>query len=445
MMGLFNTPDAPPANATGSEHWASTDPWLRFGNRTVIWFVGGLIVFSLVVSISGAVIASGKVTVEGNYQSIQHPEGGIVAKIHIKNGDLVEKGQPLISLDATEARANLEIVTARVRELSIQEARLLSEREDKDTFALPAGMSASNPAVAKIRAAQQSLFDARRIAQRGEQSMLEERINQVEDEMSGLKAQLIARTAEHEINETELAEIIPLYEKGYVNRTRIAPLRRESARLTGEVGRLRSDLARLKSSISETRLRKAQSRKQYLREVIDELSKVQAQLAEQSETQKKYTDILARTRIKSPRSGRVHALAAHTIGGVVTPASQIAMIIPQDQRLSVTARVAPVDIDRVRTGLTADIQFPAFNARITPRLAGRVAKVSPAEETDERGNSYFTAQIDIPPDELAKIGSDHPLRPGMPAEVFIETSYRSILSYLLKPLTDTLTFAFRER
>lgn len=441
MIDIFKTPTTPPS----SENWTSTDPWLRFGNRTVLGFLGSLVLLSLIVSISGAVIASGKVTVEGNYQTIQHPDGGVVTHIHVANGDLVTKGQPLVSLSTTQARANLDIVTARVRELSIQEARLLAEREDKDSFTLPPGISASDPAIAKIMAAQKSLFEARRTAQRGEQDMLAERLTQVEDEMVGLKAQLTARETEHTINETELADIMPLYRKGYVNRSRILPLKRESARLTGEVGRLRSDLAKLQSAISETRLRKAQSRKQYLREVIDELSKLQAQLAENRETQKKYADILERTSIRAPRSGRVHALATHTIGGVVTPASQIALIIPQDETLIVSARIAPKDVDRVRTGLTADIQFPAFNARTTPRLAGRVVKVSPAEETDQNGTTYFTAQIDIPADELAKIGAEHPLRPGMPAEVFIETSYRSILSYIVKPLTDTLTYAFRER
>lgn len=425
--------------------WTATEPWLRFGHRTVILMVGGLFLFALAVSISGAVIASGKVTVEGNYRSIQHPDGGVVKAIHVKNGDSVEKGRALVSLDATEARANLDIVTARVRELSIQAARLAAEREEAARFDLPPELDAADPAVGRLFAAQQSLFAARTAAHRGEQAMLAERLGQAEDERAGLTAQLDARKREHALNETELAEILPLFDKGYVNRARVAPLKRESARLEGEVGRLGAELAKIESVIAETRLRQDQSRKQYLRETLDELGKIQSQLAEQRELHKKYADVAERTEIRAPHSGRVHALAVHTIGGVVTPASQIALIIPEDERLIVSARLAPTDIDRVRPGSKADVLFPSFNARTTPRLTGRVARVSPAEETDEQGRSYFTAQIDIPASELDKIGAAHPLIPGMPAEVFIETSARSILSYLLKPLSDALLHTFRER
>ncbi|MBU2583585.1 MAG: HlyD family type I secretion periplasmic adaptor subunit [Alphaproteobacteria bacterium] len=426
-------------------NWTSTDPWLRFGHRTVFGLVGGMLAFSLVVSISGAVIAVGKVTVEGNYQSVQHLDGGVVAAIHVKNGDLVSEGQKLFTLEATDARANLEIVTSRVRELSLQEARLIAERDGLVNFQLPDDFDARDASVIKTRAAQQALFDARMAAYRGEQEMLSQRLSQVDEEIHGLEAQLAARTSEREINERELADILPLYEQGYVNRARLSPLQRESARLVGEIGRLTAELAKLSSSLSETRLRKAQSEKQFLRDVIDELGKVQAQLSEQRETRKKYADILKRTEVRSPRAGRVHALAIHTIGGVVTPASQLAMIIPQDERLLISAQLAPADIDRVRTGLEASVQFPSFNARTTPRLSGRVARVAAAEEMDEHGRTYFTAEIDIPTGELARIGANHPLIPGMPAEVFIETGYRSILSYLLKPLTDALGHAFRER
>lgn len=436
---------APAASPQRGNDWTSTDPWLRFGNRTVFGLVGGLFLFSIIVSISGAVIAVGKVTVEGNYQSVQTPDGGVVTTIHVKNGDVVREGQALVTLDSTDARANLEIVATRVRELAIQQARLNAERDGRENFELPQGFDAEDAAVRQTMAAQTSLFNARMAAYKGEQGMLSERLKQVEDEFAGLTAQLAARVSEREINESELADIIPLFERGYVNRARIAPLRRESARLGGEVGRLKAELAKLASTLSETRLRKAQSEKQFLREVVDELGKVQAQLAEQRETYKKYSEILERTEIRAPRSGRVHTLATHTIGGVVSPASQIALIIPQDERMIVTAQLAPADIDRVRSGLKASVLFPAFNARTTPRLAGVVSRVSPAEEHDDHGRTYFTAEIDIRADELARVGNEHPLVPGMPAEVFIETSYRSILSYLVKPLTDAFGHAFRER
>ncbi len=433
-----------PASSAANEDWTSTDPWLRFGNRTVMFMAGGLFLFALIVSISGAVIATGKVTVEGNYRSVQHAEGGIVKAIHVKNGDLVEKGQQLISLDATEARANLEIVTSRIAELAMQEARLIAESEGRETFLMPEGL-ADKPDIARVHAAQTQLFNARMSAFRGEQDVLGERLSQSENELTGLNAQVAARSRENALIEQELEEILPLYDKGYVNRARVTPLKREAARLAGELGRLEAQRAKVESLVSETRLAKAQSRKQFLKETLDELSKVKAQLKEQREAYKKFADTAARIEIRAPHAGRVHALAVHTIGGVVTPASQIALIVPVDEPLVIEARLSPTDIDRVRPGQSADVMFPSFNARTTPKLAGHVRRVSPAEETDEQGRTYFTAQIGIAGEELARIDAAHPLVPGMPAEVFIETNARSILSYLLRPLTDTLAHTFRER
>lgn len=435
----------PPAAPPVSDDWTDTAPWMSIGHRIVVGLFGGLLLFALLVSISGAVIAVGKVSVEGNYQSVQHQEGGIVSAIHVKNGDQVSRGQPLIELDPTEARSNLEIVRQRVHELSLQEARLVAERDNKEHFQVPDGRNSAGPAITQAEAAQRALFNARMAAYRGEQGMLGERLTQAEEEISGLKAQFIARSNEREINERELADLIPLYKRGYVNRARLSPLQRESARLSGELGRLKSELAKLASARSETLLRKAQSNKQFIREVTDELTKVTSQLSEQRETLKKYADILARTKIRAPRAGRVHSLSVHTVGGVITPASRIALIIPQNERLIIAAQLPPSEIDRVRSGLKASVMFPAFNARTTPRLTGTVSRISPAEEQDEQGRTYFTADIDIPADELARISVDHPLLPGMPAEVFIETSYRSILSYLFKPLYDALNHAFRER
>ncbi|MEQ8825193.1 MAG: HlyD family type I secretion periplasmic adaptor subunit [Filomicrobium sp.] len=434
-----------PDTRTNNTDWTSTDPWVHFGNRTVVFLVGSLLLFSLAVSISGAVIASGKVTVEGNYRSVQHPEGGTVKAIHAKNGDLVNGGQVLVSLDNTEALANLEIVAARVAELSIQEARLIAERDGKTSYALPSAIDVNNPEQAKLAAAQASLFRARRQTYIGEQAMLAERLKQAKSEMSAVTAELAARKSEHQINEDELANIIPLFKRGYVNRARLTPLKRESARLAGEVGRLRAQLSKLSATVTETRLRITQSKKQHTSEILEELSKVQAQLKEQREAKKKFAKTLRHTEIRAPHTGHVHALNVHTIGGVITPASQIALIIPQNERLMVTARLAPTDIDRVRVGQKADVQFPSFDARTTPRMEGKVTRISPAEQTDDQGRAFFTAEIGIAADELQKVGSAHPLVPGMPAEVFIETNYRSIMSYLLRPLTDSFSHAFRER
>ncbi|MEL7049237.1 MAG: HlyD family type I secretion periplasmic adaptor subunit, partial [Pseudomonadota bacterium] len=260
-----------------------------------------------------------------------------------------------------------------------------------------------------------------------------------------LQVQLKARRRERAITEEELTTVIPLFERGYVSRQRLAPLQRDAARLDGDIGRLGAEVSKIESSLSETELRKQQAEKQFLNEVVTELSRVNASLEEQRLQLDQLTDTLKRTTIVAPKAGYVHDLKTSTIGGVIQPGNAIAQIIPDGDTLIVEARVAARQIDRVHTGQTAFVTFPAFNARTTPRLEGTLTRVSPAEIVDRDGRASYTARIRIPPEELARIGEGHKLIPGMPADVFIETTSRSILSYVLKPLTDAMGQAFRER
>jgi len=438
-----------PANgstaALGPERdWQSTEPWVSFGMKTVVYMVGGMLAFSILVSISGAVVATGTVTVETNYKTVQHLDGGIVSKILVRNGDTVKSGDILVRLDATQIAASHAVATTRVHDLLVQQARLEAERDRRDTIALPAEIDEENPEIARVIGAQRSMFEARRTSRMGEQSVLRQRLEQLKGEIAGNGAQMGARKKELAINVKELASVMPLYEKGYVNQQRVAPLQRESARLEGEIGRLEAESGKLRGAVAEIDLRIQQSEKAFTETVVDELKKVQAQLSEQQEARKALADKLDRIDIRAPRGGRIHAIAVHTEGGVITPASPILQIIPDDERLVVEAHVPPQDIDKVRAGHHAGIRFPAFNARLTPRLEGSVAKVSAAQHADPQGRSYFTAEIEIPATELKRLPSGHTLIPGMPAEVFIETQSRSILSYFLKPLTDAMSRAFRE-
>ncbi len=192
-------------------------------------------------------------------------------------------------------------------------------------------------------------------------------------------------------------------------------------------------------------LKIAQSDKEFLQQVVDELRKTQSAIAELGETRTALEDKLRRTVVRAPRPGRVNALAIHTEGGVVQPASPMMQIIPDDERLIIDAQIATVDADKVRKGQAGMVRFPAFNARTTPRLEIRVVSVSPAQVTDQQGRTFFTVQVELGADQLALLGPGHELVPGMPAEVYIETETRSILSYFVRPLADALSRAFRER
>jgi HlyD family secretion protein len=426
--------------------WHDTAPWIRIGNFVTFGLLGGLFLWSAFVTISGAVVASGIVTVENNYKVIQHLDGGIVAKIIAKNGDQVAEGDVVLRLDDTQVRASHQVTLVRLFDVLVQQARLEAERDRKASFAVPTEIErrASEPEIARIVATQRKLFDARRTAREGELSVLRQRAAQVGDEAASVEAQLASRLKEQAIAVRELANLRPLFEKGFVSQGRIGPIEREAARLEGEVGRLRSELAKARGAISEIELKVLQIEKEFTQAVVDELRKVQAQAAELAEQRTALEDKLKRTVIRAPRSGRVHALAIHTEGGVVTPATAIMQIIPDGERLIIEAQIPPGEIDKVRKGLRAAIRFPAFSLKTTPRLDGVVLLVSAAQVTDQQGRSFFTVQIELSAGELKRLPRGHGLIPGMPAEIFIETESRSILSYFVKPLTDALARTFRE-
>ncbi|MEQ1717708.1 MAG: HlyD family type I secretion periplasmic adaptor subunit [Hyphomicrobium sp.] len=437
-------PGSSGSSVTLSADWHSTDPWVSYGMKVVVLLCGGLVVMSL-LPISGAVVASGTVSVEGEYKAVQHLEGGIIADILVKNGDEVKEGALLVRLDQTQTRASMTSISAKVADHAIQEARLVAERDRKETFALPDGLDLANPATAATFAAQTSLFDTRRAAYLGQLKMLNQRLSQAESELKGLDSQLQARKKERELNARELATVMPLFEKGYVNQQRIGPLQREEARLEGEVGNLKSEAAKLKSARAEAEARLAQGDKEYSQQAAGELEKVQASLSEEREAQKAASDKLVRGEVRAPVSGIVHALAIHTQGGVVPPGGIILQIVPTGREMVVTARLQPKDIDNVRLAQAAAVRFSAFDSHTTPRLNGTVRRVSAAELADKNGAPFFTAEIEVPAAEIAKLGGQHHLMPGMPAEVYIETQSRTILSYFLKPFADMMARAFRER
>lgn len=438
----------PPSLEAMTELWPSTEPWIAFG-RTVL--IGLAIVTALFgfVSINGAVVASGTVTVESSTKTVQHLDGGIVQKILVKNGDLVKEGDVLIKLDDTQVRANVGVSRGRTLDALSQRLRLEAERDGKPTFMLPEALTAAqqlDPQTIRMFEAQHALFTARRTGRQGEQGVLKQRVEQLKNDLGGMQQQLESRQRELELTSRELKGVLPLYEKGFVNQARLGPLQRDQARLTGEVGRLLTEVEKAKSAMTEATLKLNQSDKDFQSQVAEELRKALTQFTEANETLAALEDKLARTEIRAPRPGRINALAVSTEGGVIAPGSAIAQVVPDDEKLIIEARIQPTDIDKVRGGLSAVVKFPAFNAKSTPRLEGLVTTVSPStlKDQDQQNKPYYQVQIELPAEELAKLGRDHKLVPGMPAEVYIETQSRSILSYVVKPVADLISHLGRD-
>lgn len=409
--------------------------------------VGGIGLWSTQTEIAGAVVAPGLVVVDGHVKKVQHPTGGVVGEILVKNGDRVKAGHVVMRLDETVTRANLQIVTKQIDELTLRSARLTAERDKASDITIPAEFASrlDEPEIATALAGERSLFQTRRRTIEAQDEQVRERIEQYDQEAAGLDAQRSAKALEITLIDEQIASLLDLEEQKLVTASKMIALRREAARLKGEQATLLASAAQTRGKIAEVESAMLQRHQEFITDVVKELREVQARLTELVERRVAAEDQLTRVLIRAPVDGIVHQLAVNTVGGVIGTSEPIMLIVPEDDRLVIEAQVPPKDRDQVAPGAAAFIRFSSFNQRTTPELVGRVDRIA-ADLTEEQrtGASYFIVRIHIAESELAKLG-DAKLVPGIPADVQITTSYRSALSYLLKPLEDQVARAFRER
>jgi len=409
--------------------------------------LGGVGGWASTTRIAGAVVAPGIVVVETSVKKVQHPTGGVVGEIRVRDGDRVTAGDLLIRLDETVTRANLQVITKQLDELGIRQARLGAERDREDILRVPSILASrlSEPEVAAMVAGERTLFESRKEALAGQKSQLRERIAQLKEEIAGLTGQADAKAREIALVQIELEGVEKLWAKNLVSITKLTAMRREDARLDGERGQLVASAAQAKGKIAETELQIIQLDQEMRKEVMKDLREAQAKEAELFERKVAAEDQLKRIDIRAPQAGVVHQLAVHTIGGVVTRAEPIMLIVPEDDSLVVEAKLSPQDIDHIRPGREAYIRFPAFNQRTTPEFEGQVTRVAADLTKDQQNNlAYYIARISIAEKDQARTEVMR-LVPGMPAEVHIRTTERTALSYLMKPLFDQFALAFKER
>jgi membrane fusion protein, type I secretion system len=409
--------------------------------------LGGVGGWASTTRIAGAVVATGIVVVETSVKKVQHPTGGVVGEIRVRDGDRVTVGDLLIRLDETVTRANLHVITKQLDELAIRQARLGAERDREDSLQIPSTLAGrlSEPEVAAIVAGESTLFESRKEALAGQKSQLRERIAQFKEEIAGLMGQADAKAREIALVKIELDGVEKLWAKNLVSITKLTAMRREDARLDGERGQLVASAAQAKGKIAETELQIIQLDQEMRKEVMKDLREAQAKEAELFERKVAAEDQLKRIDIRAPQAGVVHQLSVHTIGGVITQAEPIMLIVPEDDSLVVEAKLSPQDIDHIRPGREAYIRFPAFNQRTTPEFEGQVTRVAADLTKDQQNNlAYYIARISIAEKDQARTEVMR-LVPGMPAEVHIRTTERTALSYLMKPLFDQFALAFKER
>ena len=397
-------------------------------------------VWATTTPIAGAVIASGVVVVESNIKKVQHPSGGIVALIPVKNGDRVRAGDTVLKLDDTQARANLGIVVSQLVQLTGRKARLEAERDLADSIQFPPDFLAGEEARA-IAEGERRLFAHRRAFKKGQVAQLTERIGQIKEEIKGLSAQRDAKQIESDLMVEELDRLQALRKLELMAINRILAAQRDLTKLKGEWGALVAQLARAQGQISEMELQIIALDQNMQTEATKELREIEARMAELAERKIAAEDQLKRVVLTAPQDGIVHDLAVHTVGGVIGPAETVMTIVPSRDELSVEVRIATSDVDQVHLDQIAKLRFSAFNQRTTPEIEGRVTRIGADLTRDAQTNSVFYV-VRIRPEGMP---TSVKLVPGMPVEAFVATGERTALSYLVKPVTDQFARAFRER
>jgi HlyD family secretion protein len=442
-------------NSASSSNAADTSPdhvhVLRrlqvIGLAVICLFVAAGGVWSMTTALRGAVAASGQFVVAGEVKKVQHPQGGVVGELLVREGDKVEQGDTVLRLDDTMARASYQIVVKQLDEFAARTLRLEAERDAHDQMIVPAAFAArrSNPDIDRLLSAEIRLFEIRRSARDGQRQQLRKRITQLQDEIIGLKAQQGAKEREASIIATELVGVEELYRRNLIQLPRLSALQREQASLEGQRGQLIASIAQTTGKIAETELQIIQIDEDQRAEVMKDLREIQAREGELVERRTAAEDQLKRVDVRAPASGIVHQLAVHTVGGVLQQGEPAMLIVPVREALQLEVRVAPSDIDQIAPGQAVRIKIQAGNQSTNPELLGSVLRIgADASRDDKQGFSFYTIRVDVSDEEIARL---RPLKvlAGMQAEAFIETVARSPLAFLLKPINTQLDRAFRER
>ncbi len=450
------TPASDPAKLSGKasaiEDHASLPSWsarlpLTAGVAALCLLVGGLGFWAVHASIAGAVVTSGTVQVQSNRQVVQHPDGGVVDAILVREGDAVAPGDVLVRLDGNRQRAELEIVEGQLREIMVRQARLRAEQSDASEIRFAAmllGLAERDTQLAANIAEERALFTERLQALGQELRLLDEKNIQIENRIVGTEAQLVALREQADLLDGELRDQESLLARQLTQSARVSQLHRERAGVGGQIGRLEAEIAELRGQVVSNEIYRLQLQTGRREQAVTALRDLQFREIELSQRKLMLMDTLSRLDIRAPAGGIVHDTQIFALQSVIRAAEPLMYIVPQDQPLVIQSRVEARAIDEVYRGQEASLQFTAFDQRDTPQVMGGVSRISADAITDDRtGMNYYTVEIEVGESELEKL-ADRALLPGMPVDVFLRTGERTPLTYLTQPLMSYFNRAFRE-
>jgi HlyD family type I secretion membrane fusion protein len=418
------------------------------GSIIVLVLVVGLLVWATFFSIAGAVVAPGTVRVENNVKQVKYRDGGIVRAIAVREGDHVVRGQVLMRFDRVTSQATVDIYQSEYYSTLAQIARLQAEAQNAADLHLPPELAAKqgDSAVAALIAGQRALFAARMTLYRSQAEVLRAQAGQISTQIAGLRAQQSSIDSQSGLIDDELGGVRDLNKLGYAPRSRLLALERSAVSLKGERGSTQSDIARAAQGIGNVRLQIAQLDDKRETDAADGLRDAQDKLADVVPKLRAAQQSLEQTLVRAPVDGTVFNLTQFTEGGVSQPGETLMQIVPSSQPLEITAMVRPTDIAELRVGMPAQVTLTAYNPRTTPQIDGRVTLVSADATTDpESKASFYIVRVKVDPRELARAGPDVKLTPGMPATVAIVTGSRTVMDYLLGPMTEAMRTAMREK
>lgn len=386
--------------------------------------------------LESAALAPGVVTVQSYRKTVQHLEGGIVKELLARDGDMVATGDPLIVLDDTQLRAEYGMTRSQLVAAQAMEARLAAERDGLETIDFSRMLESDSERATEARQSETQIFNARRGSRLGEISVLQKRIGQLNEQISGLQSMIATKRSLEKSYSGEIGELTELLSEGYVDKQRLLEQERKLGMLRAEIADHQSDITRTKLQISETELQILQLNKDFSSEVVGQLAEVQTRVFDLQERVSALEDRISRIVIRAPEDGMILGMKIHTVGGVVSPGTPLLDIVPSVSDLIVEAQVSPIDIDRVSVGKKADIRFSAFKNATTPEIEGKVVQISADRLMNEQtGMPYYLARVSLTEEGVRSLGSLK-LQPGMPAEVLINTGDRTMLQYLMQPATD---------
>ena len=427
--------------------WSARKP-VFIGVLGLFLLVGGFGGWATFSTIAGAVVVSGRIEVDQNRQVVQHPDGGVVAEISVGEGDLVKQGQVLLRLDSRNLKSQLLIIEGQLFELMSRRGRLEAERDGTDTVTFDPELlevAAGRPEVAELVEGQRRLFFARRDSTDREIDQLEKRRGQIGSQIEGIEAQRASLGIQLDLIRQELANQQSLLDRGLAQAATVLNLQRNAANLDGTLGELKASRAQAEGMITEIDIEILKLGTSLREEAITRLRDLRYRELELAEQRRALLDQLDRLVITAPVSGVVYGMSVHALRSVIRPADPVLFLVPQDRPLVIAVQVDPIHVDEIHVGQSVNLRMASLDQRQTPELIGTVIQVSADAFQDQgSGLSFYRAEIVLDDGQMDKLPEGTVLIPGMPVQAFVRTADRSPLAYLVKPLADYFTKAFRE-